>query len=148
VVHGPRRDRHDPTNRGTHGTPSQQRVMNDLARIRFDRDDKTLTATITGEIDISNTSELQRSIDAELADTTTVIVDLSATTFIDSTGVALLFDMASRLRTTRRRLYLVIPAEAPIRRIATLTGLIDQVTVLPSLTDATERQETPEPEAI
>ncbi len=52
--------------------------MNDLARIRFDRDEKFLTATIAGEIDISNTSELRRSIDAQLqlADTTTVIIDL------------------------------------------------------------------------
>ena len=50
---------------------------------------RTLTATIAGEIDISNASELRRSIDAQLADTTTVIIDLSATTFVDSTGVAL-----------------------------------------------------------
>ena len=122
--------------------------MNDLARIRFDRDEKILTATIAGEIDISNTSELRRSIDAQLADTTTVIIDLSATTFLDSTGVALLFDMASRLRTTRRTLYLVIPADAPIRRIATITGLNEEVTVVPKLSDATELHETPEPEPI
>jgi anti-sigma B factor antagonist len=122
--------------------------MNDLARIRFDRDEKILTATIAGEIDISNTSELRRSIDAQLqlADTTTVIIDLSATTFVDSTGVGLLFDMASRLRTTRRTLYLVIPADAPICRIATLTRLNEEVAVLPKLSDATALHETPEPE--
>ena len=122
--------------------------MNDLARIRFDRDEKILTATIAGEIDISNTSDLRRSIDAQLADSTTVIIDLSATTFVDSTGVALLLDMASRLRTTRRTLYLVIPADAPIRRIATITGLNEEVTVVPKLSDATELHETPEPEPI
>jgi anti-anti-sigma factor len=122
--------------------------MNDLARIRFDRDEKILTATIAGEIDISNTSELRRSIDAQLADTMTVIIDLSATTFLDSTGVALLFDMASRLRTTRRALYLVIPDDAPIRRTATLTGLHEEVTVLPKLSDAIAPHETPEPEPI
>ena len=122
--------------------------MNDLARIRFDRDEKILTATIAGEIDISNTGELRRSIDAQLADTTTVIIDLSPTTFVDSTGVALLFDMASRLRTTRRTPYLVIPADAPIRRIATLIGLNQEVTVLPTLGDATAPHETPEPEPI
>jgi anti-anti-sigma factor len=119
--------------------------MNDLARIRFDRDEKILTATIAGEIDISNTSELRRTIDAQLADATTVIIDLSATTFVDSAGVALLLDMASRLRTTRRTVYLVIPANAPIRRIATLTGLDDEVTVLSKLSDATSPHETREP---
>jgi anti-anti-sigma factor len=122
--------------------------MSDLARIQFDRDENILTAMIAGEIDISNTSELRRSIDAQLADTTTVIVDLSATTFVDSTGVALLLDMATRLRTTRRTLYLVIPDDAPIRRIATLTGLNEEVTVLPDLSDATALHETPEPEPI
>jgi len=122
--------------------------MNELARIRFDRDEKDLKATITGEIDISNTSELRRSIDTQLADTTTVIIDLSATTFLDSAGVAFLFDMASRLRTTRRQLYLVIPADAPIRRIVTLTGLNNEVTVLPKLSDATAPHETPEPKPI
>jgi len=122
--------------------------MNDLARIRFDRDERILTVTIAGEIDLSNTRELQRSIDAQLADTTTVIIDLSATTFVDSTGVALLIDMASRLRTTRRTLYLVIPADAPIRRVATVTGLNREVTVLPKLSDATAPHETVEPEPI
>ena len=122
--------------------------MNDLARVRFDRDEKILTTTIAGEIDISNAGDLRRSIDAQLADATTVIIDLSATTFLDSTGVALLFEMATRLRTTRRTLYLVIPADAPIRRIATLTSLDEEVTVLPNLSDVTTPHETPEPEPI
>ena len=122
--------------------------MNDLARIRFDRDETILTATIAGEIDISNAGDVRRSINEQLADTTTVIIDLSATTFLDSTGVGLLFEMASRLRTTRRTLYLVIPPDAPIRRMATLTGLNEAVTVLPKLSDATLPHETPEPEPI
>jgi anti-anti-sigma factor len=122
-----------------------ERVVSDLARIRFDRDEKILTATIAGEIDISNTSELRRSIDEQLADAMTVILDLSATTFVDSTGIALLLDMARRLRTTRRTLYLVIPADAPIRRIAMLTGLNQEVTVLQKLSDAAAPHETPEP---
>jgi len=122
--------------------------MNDLARIRFDRHERVLTATIAGEIDISNTCELRRTIDAQLADTTTLIIDLSATTFLDSTGVALFLDIASRLPITRRTLYLVIPADSPIRPIAALTGLNEVVTVLPKLSDATTPDETPEPEPI
>src|SRR5262245_60328218 len=122
--------------------------MNDLAHIQFDLDEGSLTATIAGEIDISNASDLRRSIDAELAGATTVIIDLSPTTFLDSTGIALLVEIASRLRVTRRTLYLVIPPDAPIRRVVSVTGLEDEVSVLPTLSDATARHEAPEPEPI
>lgn len=110
--------------------------MTELAHIRFDRDEHVCVATIAGEIDISNTAPLRHAINPQLTDTNTVIIDLTQTTFLDSAAIALLFDIAERLHTTRRTLYLVIPDDAPIRHIATISGLDTFVTIQSNLNDA------------
>ena len=43
--------------------------------------------------------------------------------YLDSAGVELLFDLARRLRTHRQRLRLVVPAEAPMRRVLDLCDI-------------------------
>jgi anti-anti-sigma factor len=50
--------------------------------------------TVTGEIDMSNAAEFGAALDRELATGAAVTVDLTAVTYLDSAGVALLFDRA------------------------------------------------------
>ncbi|MEU5262072.1 STAS domain-containing protein [Amycolatopsis sp. NPDC021455] len=54
--------------------------------------DRVLTAT--GEIDMSNATEFGAALDRELAARTAVTVDLTGVTYLDSAGVAVLFDRA------------------------------------------------------
>jgi anti-anti-sigma factor len=109
--------------------------MSDLARVHVHGQDRAPIVVIVGEIDISNVSQIREAINATVADAAVLIIDLSGTTFLDSAGIALLLAVADRLRTTRRELYIVIPEDAPIRRVAKLAGLDAQVPVVASVED-------------
>jgi len=50
--------------------------------------------SVTGEIDMSNAGEFGAALDRELAAGTAVTVDLTGVTYLDSAGVAVLFDRA------------------------------------------------------
>jgi anti-sigma B factor antagonist len=57
---------------------------------RGDDGDRVLSAT--GEIDMSNVAEFGAALDGELAAGATLTVDLTGVTYLDSAGVAVLFD--------------------------------------------------------
>jgi anti-anti-sigma factor len=115
-------------------------MMSDIARLHFDRDAQNCVAAISGEIDTSNIQEIREMLDERAADAACLIVDLTETSFLDSAGVALLLEIAGRLQVTRRQFHVVIPADAPIRRVVELSGLdgqIDIVATRAELLDAT-----------
>ena len=115
-------------------------MMNDIARLHFDCDAENCVAAISGEIDTSNIQEIREMLDARAVDAACLIVDLSETSFLDSAGVALLLEIAGRSQVTRRQFHVVIPADAPIRRVVELSGLdgqIDIVATRAELLDAT-----------
>ena len=109
--------------------------MTDIARVHFDGDAENCVAEISGEIDISNIREIQGLLDEHAADTSTLIVDLTDTIFLDSAGVAMLLETSERLRVTRRGFYVVIPSDAPIRRIVELSGLEGHVAIVAARSD-------------
>ena len=115
-------------------------MMNDIAQLRFDCDAENCVAAISGEIDTSNIQEIREMLDERAADAACLIVDLTETSFLDSAGIALLLEIAGRLHVTRRQFHVVIPADAPIRRVVGLSGLdgeIDIVATRAELLDAT-----------
>ena len=57
-----------------------------------DNGDRVLT--VTGEIDMSNAAEFGAALDRELAAGPAVTVDLTGVAYLDSAGVAVLFDRA------------------------------------------------------
>ena len=105
-------------------------MMSDIARLNFDRDAQNCVAAISGEIDTSNIQEIREMLDERAADAACLIVDLTETSFLDSAGVALLLEIAGRLQVTRRRFHVVIPVDAPIRRVVELSGLDGQVDIV------------------
>ncbi|MGW3963489.1 STAS domain-containing protein [Amycolatopsis sp. NPDC005003] len=58
-------------------------------------DDGDRVLTVTGEIDMSNAAEFGTALDRELAAGPGVTVDLTGVTYLDSAGVAVLFDRAA-----------------------------------------------------
>ncbi len=55
-------------------------------------DDGDRVLSVTGEIDMSNVAEFGAALDGELAVGAAVTVDLTGVTYLDSAGVAVLFD--------------------------------------------------------
>jgi anti-anti-sigma factor len=93
--------------------------------------------SIRGEIDLSNADAIRAEIVASVPHTAAgVVLDLTDTTYLDSSGVRLLFDLAERLHGRRQRLALVVTEEALVRRVLVLTKLDDAVPVHAEVPDA------------
>ncbi len=78
---------------------------------------------LSGEIDLANAATVEDELRAAVSSQpTTVSVDLTDLTYMDSAGVRILFALASRLRALRIMLELVVPLDSPTRRLIELSG--------------------------
>ena len=88
--------------------------MSELAHLEMRRVGDTQLAAISGEVDLSNARPILDTVAASTPDDTSLVVlDLSATTYLDSAGIAALFRLAERLRIRRQDLRLVVPPAHP-----------------------------------
>ena len=96
-----------------------------------------MVAGIVGEIDASNTSWIGARLRALVTNQSEALVaDLSETTYLDSAGIALLFDLGAELRRHLLELHVVVRAGSPIARMVALTGLDRVVPVHTTVEDA------------
>ncbi len=95
-----------------------------IAGFEFEQHDSVLVATVDGEIDSSNAAELRLALSERLPSASSALVlDLSAVSYLDSSGIHLLFDLGRRLAARRQSLRLVVPAGAPMRRVLELCAI-------------------------
>jgi anti-anti-sigma factor len=104
--------------------------MTELATVEAVSIGEERVVRVAGEIDLSNVSEVLDAIaDALPADAIAVVVDLSDTRYLDSSAIAMFFRLAERLDHARQQLHLVVPRDAPIRRVLELTNLTNVIPV-------------------
>jgi anti-sigma B factor antagonist len=90
--------------------------------------------SIRGEVDLSNATEVRDAIgQIASADVTVIVVDLSETGHLDSSGIAMLFRLAERLGHRRQELRLVVPPDSPLRAALELTNLPQTIPVQDAL---------------
>lgn len=95
-----------------------------LATVRGERHGDLPIAVIDGEIDASNAAEIADRLRRLLTNrSAALVVDLSRTSYLDSAGINLLFDLATELEGRQQQLHLVVPETAPIARAISFTGL-------------------------
>ena len=86
------------------------------------RDGSRIVLTASGEIDISSVECLQRALEtARDGGASEIWLDLTATTFLDCTGLRVLREVRVGLLERNRRLVLIRPV-GPVRRLLALTG--------------------------
>jgi anti-anti-sigma factor len=108
----------------------------DALDIRSEGD--VVIATLTGEIDLANAKPIGSLVAGAIPnDATGLVLDLSAVTYLDSSGVHLIFDLAQRLGDRQQRLVLALPPDARIRRVLDLVNLDAVVAVEESAEAAT-----------
>ena len=83
----------------------------------------SLVLAISGEVDISNIDSIAEAIYALPNTEEGLLIDLSDVSYLDSSAVSLLHDLAMRLRSRAQRMVVVSPPETPPRRILDLTAL-------------------------
>jgi anti-sigma B factor antagonist len=90
-------------------------------------DGTTRTVTPHGELDLASVPRVAKPlVDGLTEGFDTVVLDLSATTFIDSTGVSVVVGATARARERPTR-FVVIPGPAEVHRVFALCGLLELV---------------------
>jgi anti-sigma B factor antagonist len=109
--------------------------------IEFDIEDRlidseTHVVAVTGEIDLFTAPEFKQHVTAPIdAGRTHVVVDLTATTFIDSSSLGVLIGAHRRLRRHEGTLVIVCTNDA-IAKTFRITGLDSVFTIVGSLEEA------------
>ncbi len=94
----------------------------ELAAIRVREQDGILVIVISGEIDISNVERLADVIHAQPNAEDGLVVDLSEVSYLDSSAVSLLHDLAHRLRQRTQPMVVVSTSGSVPRRVLELTA--------------------------
>ena len=93
--------------------------------------------TLTGELDLSRTGELDEMVAAAMeGDRVDIIVDLSEVTFMDSSALRWLLKVQDRTDRVSGRLRLVAPDGGSPLRLLTLSGLEDRFVVFRTTLEA------------
>jgi len=110
-----------------------------MADVRFEREDETVIAVVTGEVDMSNAATVRQQIaESVTPDDDAVIVDLSELSFIDSAGLHSLIELGTVLDERRQKLLLCLPPGSTIRRAIEIIGLPHAVSVYSERSEAME----------
>ena len=100
-----------------------------------DERDGAIVVQLTGELDLYNAHAVRDALFAVAAGRPDrVVVDLSAVTFIDSTGLGVLIEARTKL--TNRRAFLLAAPGLETRRALEISGLDRHFVVHDSLDDA------------
>jgi anti-anti-sigma factor len=95
----------------------------ELASLTAAEHGASLVLVISGEVDISNIDSIAEAIYALPNTEEGLLIDLSDVSYLDSSAVSLLHDLAMRLRSRAQQMIVVSPPETPPRRILDLTAL-------------------------
>jgi len=85
------------------------------------------TLTVVGEIDVATSPALRRELHSLIDDgATAIVIDFSATTFIDSSGLGVLVGALKRLPADGHDGALVLKGlQDPVRKVFEITGLTE-----------------------
>jgi anti-anti-sigma factor len=99
--------------------------------------DRIPVARPRGDVDAASARFVHEDLSDRLGpDADVLVVDLSATRYVDSAGVDMLFRLDDRLRQRRAALRLVVPTDSPLQRLLEIVGLRASVAVFDCLDDA------------
>jgi anti-anti-sigma factor len=100
--------------------------VTEIADLTIERIDGVPVARISGEIDTSNARALGDSIAGSIGnDAPGVVVDLTDTSYLDSAGVNLLFDLARRLKRRHQELRVVRPTASFVEEVLEVVSIND-----------------------
>jgi anti-anti-sigma factor len=111
--------------------------MPQLAKLSITSDGDIELAQVAGEIDASNVAELSRRLlDAVSNQARALVLDLTDTSYIDSSGISLIFDAAARMRNRRQQLRLVVRPRSFVSEVLAAVSIEDSIPIDPVLGDA------------
>jgi len=113
--------------------------MTGLVQVQVRQVGSVPVCEVRGELDASNVEHVREQIiDAATSEAPGMVIDLTETTYLDSAGVRILFELARRLRSRRQELRIAVPPDGIVRRVLVLTALGDVVPLEAFAEDAVE----------
>jgi anti-anti-sigma factor len=96
-----------------------------IARVDVRRDGDRVIASVVGDIDLSNAHDVGRMLTGTLASRSAIepILDLRDVTYIDSQGLRMLHQLASRLDASDVTMQVVAPPASVAGDVIRLTGI-------------------------
>jgi anti-anti-sigma factor len=111
--------------------------VSELAWITVEEGEPAVVSQLDGEVDASNARQLgEDALSRVTNDATGLVLDLSHVRYVDSAGIQMLFDLNDRLESRRQGLALVVPDDAPIRQMLTLSAVQRLIPVAPNRQEA------------
>jgi anti-anti-sigma factor len=111
--------------------------MNEHPQPDMSHRDAVGVVALSGEVGIVQASSLrERLLRAVRNEDLGLVVDLSDTTYIDSVGVSLLFELAERLSERQLRLAVVLPEAGLVERVLTIVNLGSVAAIRRTVDDA------------
>jgi anti-anti-sigma factor len=108
-----------------------------LATLQMEMREEAPVARLAGEVDASNapgfTAELKRAVPNTAIG---LVLDLSETTYIDSSGLHLIFDLAAALRRRQQVLQIVVSPDTFIADVLGAVNLSGAARTSPTLPEA------------
>lgn len=98
--------------------------------VELDRSGSGLTAYLSGDVDLATAPDLLACVLPAISEQTTrVVVDLSAVTFCDSSGIAAFVEIQEKAQRRAGEMVLQDPTKA-IRRVFDIVGLADAIPIV------------------
>ncbi len=95
-----------------------------LGDVHVQSDGDWPVARLSGEVDLSNVDALGVRIERAVSNRAQgLVLDLSGLTFLDSTGLRLLFGLARQLGDRQQVLRLVVPEHSRLTRVLEIAGV-------------------------
>jgi anti-anti-sigma factor len=95
---------------------------------------------LDGEIDLANVDDVMSTIESSVPNHALgLVLDLTALTYLDSTGLRLLFRLSRQLHERDQQLTLVVPVAAAIATVLRLGGVFDAMPVVPDVQTFTQQ---------
>jgi anti-anti-sigma factor len=95
-----------------------------LAEVSLEERSGISVARVIGEVDLSNAGDLTATMQKAVQRTSAgLVLDLSETTYLDSSGLHFVFELGKRLRDRGQHLELVVPTASPVAAILEIVGI-------------------------
>jgi anti-anti-sigma factor len=105
-------------------------MMSELARLSFETAGEVELARVAGEVDASNIDKLTRQLlDAVSNNARALVIDLTQASYIDSSGISLIFDTAARMKNRRQQLRLVVTPKSFVGEVLAAVSMSDSVPI-------------------
>jgi anti-sigma B factor antagonist len=109
----------------------------ELARLSLETQGDVELARVAGEVDASNVDDLSERLLASVSNRArALVIDLSETSYIDSSGISLIFDAAARLKNRRQELRLVVTPRSFVDEVLAAVSMQESVAIDPAIDDA------------